>query len=75
MAENYFKTLYDIDVRSKTKKKNNKDDLAYLSWSSCWAEVKKVYPTANFEVLKFGEIIYRMSTMMLLGIWFLQGLQ
>ena len=55
MAENYFKTLYDIDVRPKTKKKNNKDDLAYLSWSSCWAEVKKVYPTANFEILKFGE--------------------
>ena len=55
MSENYFKTLYDIDVRSKTKKKNNKDDLAYLSWSSCWAEVKKVYPTANYIIHKFGE--------------------
>jgi hypothetical protein len=55
MAENYFKTLYDIDVRPKTKKKNNKDDLAYLSWSSCWAEVKKIYPSATYEIKRFGE--------------------
>lgn len=55
MERNYFQALYDIDVRSKTKKKNNKDDLAYLSWSSCWAEVKKVYPSATYEVKKFGE--------------------
>jgi hypothetical protein len=55
MGENYFKTLYDIDVRSKTKKKNNKDDLAYLSWSSCWAEVKKVYPNATYNIHRFGE--------------------
>lgn len=55
MSENYFKTLYDIDVRPKTKKKNNKDDLAYLSWSSCWAEVKKMYPSATYEIKRFGE--------------------
>ncbi|MGI6069093.1 MAG: DUF1071 domain-containing protein [Blautia sp.] len=47
MEENYFKQLYDIDVRSKTKVKNN---LNYLSWAAAWAEVKKLFPTATFHV-------------------------
>ena len=37
MDNNYFKQLYDIDVRSKTKTKNN---LSYLSWAAAWSEVK-----------------------------------
>lgn len=47
MAENYFKQLYDIDVRGKTKTKNN---LAYLSWAAAWSEVKKIFPDATFKI-------------------------
>lgn len=47
MAENYFKQLYDIDVRSKTKSKNG---LSYLSWAACWSEVKKMFPDATFNI-------------------------
>lgn len=45
--ENYFKQLYDIDVREKTKKKNS---LNYLSWATAWAEVKKIFPDATFKI-------------------------
>lgn len=44
---NYFKQLYDIDVRSKTKQKNG---LNYLSWAAAWAEVKKIHPDAIYTV-------------------------
>jgi hypothetical protein len=47
MENNYFEKLYKIDVRDKAKQKNN---LSYLSWAACWAEVKKVYPTAEYTV-------------------------
>ena len=47
MTENYFKQLYDIDVRAKTKSKNG---LQYLSWAACWSEVKKVFPDATFKI-------------------------
>lgn len=47
MADNYFKQLYDIDVRSKTKSKNG---LSYLSWAACWSEVKKMFPDATFNI-------------------------
>ena len=47
MAENYFQKLYDIDVKKKVKKKNG---LNFLSWSACWAEVKKIYPEASFRI-------------------------
>lgn len=47
MAENYFKQLYDIDVRGKTKAKNG---LSYLSWAAAWSEVKKVFPNATFKI-------------------------
>lgn len=47
MAENYFKTLYDIDVSAKASEKNG---LTYLPWAAVWAEVKKVFPDATYEV-------------------------
>lgn len=47
MAENYFKQLYDIDVREKTKTKNQ---LGYLAWAAAWAEVKKLYPEATYKI-------------------------
>lgn len=45
--DNYFKQLYDIDVAEKTAKKNG---LTYLSWAAAWAEVKKLFPDANYIV-------------------------
>jgi hypothetical protein len=47
MEDNYFELLYNIDVRNKAKKKNG---LNYLSWSACWAEIKKVYSNATYVV-------------------------
>ena len=58
MSENYFKQLYDVDVRGKTKTKNN---ISYLSWAACWSEVKKAFPDATFKIyeqhIKITEVI------------------
>lgn len=43
-----FKTLSQVDVSSKTKKKNG---LTYLSWSSAWGIVKNIYPSAKFAII------------------------
>lgn len=42
-----FETLNAINVSGKTEKKNG---LTYLPWAYAWAEVKKLYPTANYKV-------------------------
>lgn len=47
MAENYFKSLYDVDVKDKVKKKNG---MNYVSWAAAWAEVKKIYPEATYHI-------------------------
>lgn len=47
MSENYFKELYNVDVREKVKQKNG---LSYLSWAACWAEVKKLHPDATYRI-------------------------
>jgi hypothetical protein len=47
-----FEKLFAINVNDYTEKKNG---LTYLSWSYAWAEFKKVYPTATYEIEKFGE--------------------
>ncbi len=47
MAENYFQSLYDVDVKDKVKKKNG---LNYVSWAAAWAEVKKIYPDATYRI-------------------------
>lgn len=49
--ENYFKELNNINVNDKTE---NKNGLTYLSWAWAWAEFKKVYPEATYEVIKFN---------------------
>jgi hypothetical protein len=41
MENNVFKTLSEIDVKSKVEKKGNQE---YLSWSHAWAMVKQFYP-------------------------------
>lgn len=45
--KNVFETLSAINVSGKTEKKNG---LTYLPWSYAWAEVKKLYPTAQYHV-------------------------
>lgn len=50
-----FEEVLKIDVSGKTEKKGN---LTYLSWAWAWAEFKKVYPDATYEVKKFDGIPY-----------------
>lgn len=44
-----FQELYSLNVNEYVEKKN---DLSYLSWSYAWAEFKKIYPDATYEVKK-----------------------
>jgi len=46
----HFETLNKINVNDKAEKKNG---LTYLSWAFAWAEVKKVYPDATYNIRKF----------------------
>lgn len=53
---NVFDTLYELDVRDKLeKKKSGGSSLDYLSWAMGWKEIKKLYPDADYEFIKFGE--------------------
>lgn len=45
-----FKTLNAINVNENTEKKNG---LTYLSWAWAWAELKKVYPDATYQIRRF----------------------
>lgn len=45
-----FKTLNAINVNENTEKKNG---LTYLSWAWAWAELKKVYPDAVYQIRQF----------------------
>lgn len=42
-----FEKLFQINVNEHVEKKNG---LSYLSWPYAWAEVKKLYPEANYKV-------------------------
>lgn len=44
-----FQELYSLDVSKYVEKKQG---LSYLSWSYAWAEFKKIYPDATYEVKK-----------------------
>ena len=49
-----FETLFQKNVNDNVeKKKTGKTELSYLSWSWAWAEVKKLFPDARYEILKF----------------------
>jgi len=45
-----FNELYQVNVNNYTEEKNG---LTYLTWSYAWAEVKKRYPGATYEIEKF----------------------
>ena len=52
----HFNKLFAINCNDKTEKKNNgSTELTYLSWCYAWSEVKKLYPNARYDILKFGE--------------------
>jgi hypothetical protein len=48
MQKSVFESLNAINVNDKVEKKK---DLTYLSWAWAWAEVKKVYPSASYNVI------------------------
>ena len=48
-TKSVFETLSTINVNSKVEKKSN---LTYLSWAWAWAEVKKNFPDATYEVIR-----------------------
>lgn len=52
VKKSIFDILFALDVNSKVEEKNG---LKYLSWSWAWAEVKKLYPSAYYEIERFGE--------------------
>lgn len=45
--DNYFNTLYSIDVSDKTEKKGV---LTYLSWAYAWGILKNKYPASTYKV-------------------------
>ena len=45
----HFIKLSAVNVGKFTEKKNN---MNYLTWSIAWQEVKKVFPDANYEIVK-----------------------
>ncbi len=47
-----FENLFNVYVGEHIEKKNG---LSYISWPYAWAEIKKKYPDANYEVKLFGE--------------------
>ena len=66
MAETKFEEiqtkLQAINVSQYVEKKESGKDkngkpvyLSYLSWSYAWGELIKVYPTASYEIERFGE--------------------
>lgn len=47
-----FDNLFSVNVGDHIEKKNG---LSYISWPYAWAEIKKRYPDASYEVKLFGE--------------------
>lgn len=54
-----FEELNSINVNEKTeKKKTGSTELTYLSWPWAWAEVKKRYPEASYEIVMHNGLPY-----------------
>lgn len=55
----HFLTLNGINVNEHTEtKETGNSKLTYLSWAWAWAEVKKRYPNAKYEIVKFNGLPY-----------------
>ena len=58
-TENPFVKLFGIDFKDHVEvKKSGNTELKYVSWAYAWAEVKKLYPAASYEVKKFNGLPY-----------------
>lgn len=54
-----FNTLFSLNVNEHVEKKNTgKANLSYLSWAWAWAETKKRYPDASYEIKMFDNLPY-----------------
>ena len=54
-----FDDLYAINVNDKTeKKKTGSTELTYLSWTFAWAEVKRRFPEAHYEIVMHDGLPY-----------------
>lgn len=54
-----FDELNAINVNEKTeKKKSGGTELTYLSWTWAWAEVKKRFPDAHYEIVMHDGLPY-----------------
>lgn len=63
MADDKNKTTFDIlnavNVNEHTEVKDTgKVKLTYLSWAWAWSEVKKRFPDASYEIIKFNGLPY-----------------
>lgn len=54
-SKSTFDVLNAINVNERTEQKNG---LTYLSWAWAWSEVKKKFPDAKYEIIKFDGIPY-----------------
>lgn len=55
-TKNVFNDLNSVNVNEHVEQKNTgKATLSYLSWAWAWAEVKKRYPDAHYEILKTSQ--------------------
>ena len=59
-TDSVFDVLYNTNVNDHTEKVEDDfgHSLTYLSWAWAWAAVKKIYPDAQYEVIKFDGIPY-----------------
>ena len=54
-----YEKMNSINVREKReKKKSGNTELTYLSWTWAWAEVKKRYPDAHYEIIMHDGLPY-----------------
>lgn len=54
-----FEILNAVNLNDHTEVKDTgKVKLTYLSWAWAWAEVKKRFPTASYEIIKFNGFPY-----------------
>ena len=54
-----FEVLNSVNVNDHTEVKDTgSTKLTYLSWAWAWAEVKKKFPDATYEIIKFNGIPY-----------------
>ena len=58
-SQTTFDILNSVNVNEHTEVKDTgKTKLTYLSWAWAWAEVKKRFPKASYEIIKFNGLPY-----------------